>query len=72
MIVYFGYTFCPDVRPTDLMAITQALDGLWSVPMASSLSSLPLISFSTIRSAAEYLAAFHKSFIGSTGSPREI
>ena len=28
MIVYFGYTFCPDVCPTDLMAITQALDAL--------------------------------------------
>src|SRR5690242_21724498 len=28
MIVYFGYSFCPDVCPTDLMAITQALDGL--------------------------------------------
>src|SRR3982075_1480989 len=30
MIVYFGYTFCPDVCPTDLMAITQALDALGS------------------------------------------
>src|SRR6202022_4851980 len=28
MIVYFGYTYCPDVCPTDLMAITQALDAL--------------------------------------------
>jgi cytochrome oxidase Cu insertion factor (SCO1/SenC/PrrC family) len=28
MIVYFGYSYCPDVCPTDLMAITQALDGL--------------------------------------------
>ena len=28
MIVYFGYTFCPDVCPTDLMAITRALDAL--------------------------------------------
>ena len=28
MIVYFGYTFCPDVCPADLMAITQALDAL--------------------------------------------
>ena len=27
-IVYFGYTFCPDVCPADLMAITQALDAL--------------------------------------------
>src|SRR4030088_3805354 len=28
MVVYFGYTYCPDVCPTDLMAITQALDAL--------------------------------------------
>ena len=28
MIVYFGYTYCPDVCPADLMAITQALDAL--------------------------------------------
>ena len=28
MVVYFGYTFCPDVCPADLMAITQALDAL--------------------------------------------
>ena len=28
MIVYFGYAFCPDVCPADLMAITQALDAL--------------------------------------------
>src|SRR5947209_6353531 len=28
MIVYFGYTYCPDVCPSDLMSITQALDAL--------------------------------------------
>jgi cytochrome oxidase Cu insertion factor (SCO1/SenC/PrrC family) len=28
MIVYFGYTFCPDVCPADLMSITQALEAL--------------------------------------------
>ena len=26
LIVYFGYTFCPDICPTDLMAITGALE----------------------------------------------
>jgi hypothetical protein len=26
MIVYFGYTFCPDVCPADLMSISQALE----------------------------------------------
>lgn len=28
MIVYFGYTFCPDVCPTELMNISAALDQL--------------------------------------------
>ena len=28
MVVYFGYTYCPDICPADLMAITQALDTL--------------------------------------------
>jgi protein SCO1/2 len=72
MIVYFGYTFCPDVCPTDLMAITQALDALG--PEAAGIQPV----FITIdperdnRSMAEYLKAFHASFIGLTGSPDEI
>jgi protein SCO1 len=72
MIVYFGYTFCPDVCPTDLMAITQALDALG--PQASSIQPI----FITIdperdsQAMAEYLKAFHNSFIGLTGSPEEI
>ena len=72
MIVYFGYTFCPDVCPTDLMAITQALDALG--PLAENVQPI----FITIdperdtRVLAEYLKAFHKSFIGLTGSPEEI
>ena len=28
MLVYFGFSFCPDVCPTDLMAIGQAVDKL--------------------------------------------
>ena len=28
MLIYFGYTYCPDVCPATLLAITQALDGL--------------------------------------------
>ena len=36
MVVYFGYTFCPDVCPADLMAITQALDALGPRRKASS------------------------------------
>ncbi|MFL5084325.1 MAG: SCO family protein, partial [Xanthobacteraceae bacterium] len=28
MLVYFGFTFCPDVCPTDLQAIGQAMERL--------------------------------------------
>jgi protein SCO1/2 len=72
MIVYFGYTFCPDVCPADLMAITQALDGLG--PLAGDIQPV-FITLDPERDdkvMAEYLSAFHGSFIGLTGSPDEI
>ncbi len=39
MIVYFGYTSCPDVCPTDPMAISQAIDALGADGEKSSRSS---------------------------------
>jgi cytochrome oxidase Cu insertion factor (SCO1/SenC/PrrC family) len=72
MIVYFGYTYCPDVCPADLMAITQALDALG--PAADGVQPI----FITIdperdtRLLADYISAFHRSFVGLTGSPEEI
>ncbi len=72
MIVYFGYTYCPDVCPTDLMAITQALDALG--PAADGVQPV----FITVdperdtKILADYVSAFHHSFIGLTGSPEEI
>ena len=73
MIVYFGYTFCPDVCPTDLMAITQALDAL--DPAAAADIQPVFITIDPERDTkvlADYIAAFHRSFIGLTGSPDEI
>jgi protein SCO1/2 len=72
MIVYFGYTFCPDVCPTDLMAITQALDALG--PEAAGIQPI-FISIDPERDAKalrEYISAFHNSFIGLTGAPEDI
>jgi cytochrome oxidase Cu insertion factor (SCO1/SenC/PrrC family) len=72
MIIYFGYTFCPDVCPADLMAITQALDALG--PAAEGIQPL----FITVdperdnKLLKEYVAAFHPTLIGLTGSPEEI
>jgi protein SCO1/2 len=72
MIVYFGYTFCPDVCPTDLMAITQALDALG--PAASDVQPV-FITVDPERDSKvlkDYVAAFHRSLVGLTGSPDEI
>jgi cytochrome oxidase Cu insertion factor (SCO1/SenC/PrrC family) len=72
MIVYFGYTFCPDVCPTDLMAITQALDALGGEAKAIQPVFITLDPERDDKVMAEYLSAFHPSFIGLTGSPEEI
>jgi protein SCO1/2 len=72
MIVYFGYTFCPDVCPADLMAITQALDELG--PAARDIQPI-FITVDPERDSkvlGEYVRAFHRSLIGLTGSPEEI
>ncbi len=72
MVVYFGYTLCPDVCPADLMAITQALDALG--PAAGGVQPI----FITIdperdtKGLADYVASFHRSLVGLTGSPEEI
>jgi cytochrome oxidase Cu insertion factor (SCO1/SenC/PrrC family) len=72
MIVYFGYTYCPDVCPTDLMAISQALDALG--PAAEGVQPV-FIAIDPERDSevlADYLSAFHPSFVGLTGSPEGI
>ena len=72
MIIYFGYTFCPDVCPTDLMAITQGLDALG--PLAEDIQPI-FITIDPERDTgvlADYLKAFHNSFIGLTDPPEEI
>src|SRR6478609_11141909 len=64
MVVYFGYAYCPDVCPTDLMAITQALDALG--PAAEDVQPV----FITIdperdtKVLADYVSAFHHSLVG--------
>jgi protein SCO1/2 len=72
MIVYFGYTFCPDVCPADLMAITQALDALGSAADGVQPIFITVDPERDSKVLAEYVRAFHKSLIGLTGTPEEI
>jgi len=73
MLVYFGFTFCPDICPTDLMAIGQAIDKLG--PAGEEVQPL-FISVDPERDTAahlaEYLAFFHPRLIGLTGDAAHI
>lgn len=72
-LVFFGYTFCPDVCPTELGDIALALDELGDDAVAVT----PLmISIDPERDTpavlAEYVPLFHERLIGLTGTPEQI
>ena len=73
MLVYFGYTFCPDVCPTTLNDVAQAIDKLG--PAADKLRPL----FITVDPARDtpdvmrqYAAAFSPKLTGLTGTAAQI
>jgi len=72
MVVYFGYTYCPDVCPADLMAITQALDVLGSAAEGIQPVFITVDPERDAKVLTDYVAAFHPSLVGLTGSPEEI
>jgi protein SCO1/2 len=73
MLVYFGYTFCPDVCPTTLNAVADAMDKLG--PSASRIQPLFITvdpKRDTPAVVKQYAAAFGPSIEGLTGTPEEI
>jgi cytochrome oxidase Cu insertion factor (SCO1/SenC/PrrC family) len=73
MLVYFGFTFCPDVCPTDLMTIGQAIDKLGAAGDAVQ----PLFvtvdpERDTPAHLADYVPSFHPRLIGLTGDGAQI
>jgi len=73
MLLYFGYTFCPDVCPTDLKAIASAIDALGAA--AGSVQPI-FITVDPQRDTAErlrgYVSSFHPRLIALTGSEHDI
>jgi len=73
LIVYFGYTFCPDVCPAGLQVIAAALDKLG--PKAERVQPLFITldpERDTPAQLAAYVPSFHPRLIGLTGTPAEI
>ncbi len=73
MLVFFGYTHCPDACPTELQTMAEVMEKLG--PAASEVAPI-FISVDPERDTPEALSAYVKNFdpriIGLTGSPDEV
>jgi cytochrome oxidase Cu insertion factor (SCO1/SenC/PrrC family) len=73
LILYFGYTYCPDVCPTDLVAISSAIHLLG--PAGDNVQPI-FITVDPQRDTVEhlrgYVSTFHPRFIGLTGPEHDI
>lgn len=73
-LVYFGYTFCPDMCPLGLHTMAEGLDRL-PPELAARIQPI-FVSVDPERDRpevlAEYVAAFHPRLIGLTGTVEEI
>lgn len=74
VLLYFGYTYCPDICPTALAATAQGLSALTPAELAQ--VQTIFISVDPERDTParlkEYAAFFHPSILGATGTPQEI
>lgn len=72
-LIYFGYTYCPDVCPTSLSVMTLALDKLG--PLADRIRPVFVTvdpERDTVSQLALYHESFHPSFLMLTGSPEQV
>lgn len=73
LLIYFGYTFCPDVCPTELQVMAQVMDRLGSEGeriQPAFVSVDP--ERDTVPHMAAYVAQFHPRLIGLTGTPEQV
>lgn len=74
VLLFFGYTHCPDICPTSLSVIAQALAALDE----SELKQVQVLFVSvdperdTIEKLKEYAAYFHPKILGITGKPEAL
>jgi cytochrome oxidase Cu insertion factor (SCO1/SenC/PrrC family) len=72
-LLFFGFTYCPQICPAELQVMTAALDMLG--PKANDITPI-FVSIDPERDTPEqlasYLSNFHKSFVGLTGSPQQV
>ena len=73
LLVYFGYAYCPDICPTELLIMGQAVDELDD--LSNEVQPLFITvdpARDTVAALAEYVPAFHPRLVGLTGSDEQI
>ncbi|MGB8301673.1 MAG: SCO family protein [Azonexus sp.] len=74
VLVYFGYTYCPDICPTSLAATAEGLKQLTPEELAR--VAMIFVSVDPKRDTParlkDYVTFFHPAIVGVTGAPEEI
>ena len=76
-LIYFGYTYCPDVCPTDLQKLMRGLKAFEASAPALGAKVQPIFitidpARDTVAVMKDYVAGFDPRLIGLTGSEAEI
>ena len=73
MLLYFGFTWCPDVCPTELGTMAATLDAMGQAGEAV----VPVLitvdpERDTPAQLADYVSRFHPRLLGLTGTPEQV
>jgi protein SCO1/2 len=76
-LVYFGYSFCPDICPVDLQKLMRGLSQFEKADAARGAKIAPLfITVDPARDTSEalkpFVARYHPRLLGLTGTPEQI
>lgn len=73
MLIYFGFTYCPDICPTEMQTFAEVMDRLG--PLSDRVQPM-LITVDPARDTPEHLAGyvslFHPRLVGLTGTEAQI
>jgi protein SCO1/2 len=76
-LVYFGFTYCPDICPTDIQRISQGLAQFEQAEPERAAKVQPIFitvdpERDTVAVMSEFVGNFHPRLIGLTGTPEDI
>lgn len=74
VVLYFGYTWCPDICPTSLGLLSAALNELSDAELEQIQALFVSVDpqRDSVERLKEYAAYFHPSLLGVTGTPEQL